>query len=170
MCSNRAIVDSLECYMDDLVECFEDFVKKSLLVISFGIGLIVAMLAYLLKTVCERPPIQNIVAENAVSAQNQIRNMERKNEQILGNNNNYSNYTNKNSNKLPQKNGQKETLPLPSGSRVVQTTIGVNTIPRIQTMPSYDEQVLRDIGFSSCSRSGCRRRIGNTEFPSRFVT
>lgn len=62
MCSNRAIVDSLECYMDDLVECFEDFVKKSLLVISFGIGLIVAMLAYLLKTVCERPPIQNIVA------------------------------------------------------------------------------------------------------------
>lgn len=68
MCSNRAIVDSLECYMDDLVECFEDFVKKSLLVISFGIGLIVAMLAYLLKTVCERPPIQNIVAGGITSS------------------------------------------------------------------------------------------------------
>lgn len=61
MCSNRAIVDSLECYMDDLVETFEDFVKKSLIVISFGIGAIVAMLVYLLKTVCERQHLYNVM-------------------------------------------------------------------------------------------------------------
>lgn len=59
MCSNRAVVESVECYMDDLVECFEDFVKKSLIIISFGIGVIVAMLLYLLKTVCDRQPLHN---------------------------------------------------------------------------------------------------------------
>lgn len=79
-----------------------------------------------------------------MSAQNQIRNMQRKNDQILENNNNHNN------SKSLEKDGR-QGHPLLNGNRVVQT-IGVNTIPRIQTMPSYDEQVLRDIGFSSCSR------------------
>ncbi|XP_050346094.1 uncharacterized protein LOC126770635 isoform X2 [Nymphalis io] len=151
----RAIVDTLECYMDDLVECFEDFVKKSLFVISFGIGLIIALLAYILKIVQDRPPTPHIIAEAAVNAQYEIRNMEQKNDQSNGL-----------FNKFSQKASQKDILN-PNESRV-QTTTAVNTIPRLQPMPSYDEQVLREIGFSSCSKSGCRRRFGNNnDIPSR---
>ncbi|XP_047529659.1 uncharacterized protein LOC125065855 isoform X2 [Vanessa atalanta] len=163
MCSNRAIADSLECCMDDLVECFEDFVKKSLFVISFGVCLIIAMLAYILKVVKERPPIQNIIADHAVtedaaSAQYEIRDMEQKDDQAL---------KNEFFSKFSQKDKQKDDILFPNES-YVQTTTAVNTIPRLQTMPSYDERVLREIGFSSCSKSGCKRRFGNNnDVPSR---
>lgn len=65
MCTNRALVDSLECYMDDLVESFEDFVKKSIIAISVTIGLLVAMIAYIFKMNNDRsqaPPLAGRIA------------------------------------------------------------------------------------------------------------
>ncbi|OWR51945.1 hypothetical protein KGM_205728 [Danaus plexippus plexippus] len=59
MCSQRAIVDNLECCIDDLVECFEDFIRKSLLIIFLGIGVVIGLLIYLLKMIAERSPITN---------------------------------------------------------------------------------------------------------------
>lgn len=54
MCSNETLVDQLECYVDDLVECFEDFVKKSLIVITIAVGAVIGLLVYVLKMVTER--------------------------------------------------------------------------------------------------------------------
>ncbi|XP_046960002.1 uncharacterized protein LOC124530059 [Vanessa cardui] len=159
MCSNRALADSLECCMDDLVECFEDFVKKSLFVISFGLCLIIAMLAYILKVVQERPPIQSIIAEDVANAQYDIRKMEQKDDETFLKDNFFSKYS--------EKDKQKDDILFPSES-YVQTSTAVNTNPRLQTMPSYDERVLREIGFSSCSKSGCKRRLSNnSDVPSR---
>ncbi|CAH2234997.1 jg18996 [Pararge aegeria aegeria] len=56
MSSNQAVADRVECYMDELVECFEDFVKKSLLVITVGIAVVVGMLLYMLKVLTDREP------------------------------------------------------------------------------------------------------------------
>lgn len=61
MCSS-ALVETIECYMDDVVECFEDFVKKSLCVFTVGIGALVAVIFYLLKSFHERSSIPTLPA------------------------------------------------------------------------------------------------------------
>lgn len=50
MCTN-----GLEDYIDELVECFEDFIRKSLLMISVTLGTIVLMVMYVLKLLSDRP-------------------------------------------------------------------------------------------------------------------
>lgn len=49
MCS-YAVAD----YMDDLVDCFESFIQKSLLAIIIALAVIVASVMYLLKILSER--------------------------------------------------------------------------------------------------------------------
>lgn len=44
--------------MDDLVDCFEDFVKKSLVIISVAVGALIVMMGYLLKVVTDRSQVQ----------------------------------------------------------------------------------------------------------------
>ncbi|CAH0579400.1 unnamed protein product [Chrysodeixis includens] len=50
MCTN-----ALEDYICELVECFEDYVKKSLLLVSVTLGTIVLMVMYVLKLLADRP-------------------------------------------------------------------------------------------------------------------
>lgn len=64
MSQNRALVDSLECYMEDLVESFEDFVKKSLILMFVGVGTMVMMLIYMLKVITDRTGTPNASAGN----------------------------------------------------------------------------------------------------------
>ncbi|XP_060802835.1 uncharacterized protein LOC132902306 [Amyelois transitella] len=54
MCTNEALVESLECYMDEILENFQDFVKKSLVLITVAIGSLVGILLYILKSVNHR--------------------------------------------------------------------------------------------------------------------
>ncbi|RVE51637.1 hypothetical protein evm_003769 [Chilo suppressalis] len=58
MCTNPRLVNSLECYMDDLVDCFEDFVTKSLVIVSLAIGAVIVMIGYVLKMLNDRNLIQ----------------------------------------------------------------------------------------------------------------
>ncbi|GBP46473.1 hypothetical protein EVAR_28052_1 [Eumeta japonica] len=45
MCSNQ-LIESVECYMDEIFDTFEEFLKKSLVVVSISIGTIVLLLIY----------------------------------------------------------------------------------------------------------------------------
>ncbi|KAJ0177338.1 hypothetical protein K1T71_007347 [Dendrolimus kikuchii] len=65
MCSHSGLLDSVECRMDDLVCSFEDFVKKSLVIVSVALGAVVLMLVYVLKIVTDRtarsgPEVANV--------------------------------------------------------------------------------------------------------------
>ncbi|CAB3224361.1 unnamed protein product [Arctia plantaginis] len=51
---NEAIFDCLEDYMDELIENFEDFAKKSLVLITAALGSIVLMAMYFLRKVTSR--------------------------------------------------------------------------------------------------------------------
>lgn len=51
---NEAIFDCLEDYMDELIENFEDFAKKSLVLIAAALGSIVLMAMYFLRQVTSR--------------------------------------------------------------------------------------------------------------------
>lgn len=54
---SEAIFDCLEDYMDELIENFEDFAKKSLVLIAAALGSIVLMAMYFLRQVtsCNHP-------------------------------------------------------------------------------------------------------------------
>lgn len=52
MCSN--LVENLECHMDDLVDSFETFIKKSLIILMVAVGAIIAMFVYALRVITER--------------------------------------------------------------------------------------------------------------------
>lgn len=53
MCTN-ALLDSLECYLEDIVDEFEDFIKKSFIAVSLGIASIVFLFLYALRSISER--------------------------------------------------------------------------------------------------------------------
>ncbi|XP_059047168.1 uncharacterized protein LOC131842608 isoform X2 [Achroia grisella] len=145
MCTNSALVDSLECYMDDLVDCFQDFIKKSLIVISIAIGTLVVMLMYVLKAITERLLITSNGTGNTPNVILQDSGLSLScNTNTPSNNLQYGN----------SRNLSKSNIDVRSYKDVYKKTsmpsTNTNTMPSVA---SYDEKVLKNIGFSNCSKS-----------------
>ncbi|XP_031765402.2 uncharacterized protein LOC116413001 isoform X1 [Galleria mellonella] len=145
MCTNRGLVDNLECYMDDLVDCFDDFIKKSLIIVSVAIGALVIMLVYVLKIVTERPQVAHTTTGNESNISLQNTGLS------------FSHNTDIRSNILQSakssKNSMKNNTEVHSPEQSCKRTTSANT----DTSPSessLDESVLRNMGFSNCSK-GC---------------
>ncbi|XP_045771435.1 uncharacterized protein LOC123871595 isoform X2 [Maniola jurtina] len=157
----------IECYMDELIDCFEDFVKKSLIVISVGIAAIVGLLLYLLKVVSYRPP-SNIITESAANDNNnnQTGSMgleETKNQKRL--------FNFKLLQKKSSRQGSNTSLSKGSSTKIVtdvNTVSGhINTSPLTKKL-SFDEKVLRDVGLTSCSKlHTCERTNSHSYIPCR---
>ncbi|XP_053607534.1 uncharacterized protein LOC128673605 [Plodia interpunctella] len=64
MSNNEAIVNCFESYLDDLVDSFQDFIQKSLLLITIGIGSLIGLLLYFIKS-CNR---ENLTGLNTLDA------------------------------------------------------------------------------------------------------
>lgn len=47
---------TLECFMDELIDCFEDFAKKSLFLLTLAVGAIGLMVYYALRILSVRVP------------------------------------------------------------------------------------------------------------------
>lgn len=47
--SSNAVADRIEFYMDELIDSFEDFVKKSLVLITLALASVVIMAMYVMK-------------------------------------------------------------------------------------------------------------------------
>ncbi|KAJ8728293.1 hypothetical protein PYW08_016678 [Mythimna loreyi] len=54
MCTEDRLLSQMESYLDEMVDCFEAFVKKSMLVVSVAVGTLVLMVMYVLKLMSER--------------------------------------------------------------------------------------------------------------------
>ncbi|KAJ2937868.1 hypothetical protein O0L34_g18690 [Tuta absoluta] len=54
MCSNPWLLESFECYMEDLIECFEGFVKKALFIITLAASIVIAIAIFFLKNIKDR--------------------------------------------------------------------------------------------------------------------
>ncbi|XP_039754584.1 uncharacterized protein LOC120629655 [Pararge aegeria] len=156
MSSNQAVADRVECYMDELVECFEDFVKKSLLVITVGIAVVVGMLLYMLKVLTDREPTSDTTPEFSSSAPNLSRNINTEDYQKRF-------YSRSNRNVSP---GSK----LSSRKSSCKITPAVNTTsnqPLTQNQSS-DEKVLNNIGLSSFTKlHACDSTNSNSFIPCR---
>ncbi|XP_028177735.1 uncharacterized protein LOC114365378 isoform X2 [Ostrinia furnacalis] len=173
MCTNSArLVNSLECYMDDLVDCFEDFVKKSLLIISVAVGALIVMLGYVLKIISERAQVP-LLGSPAVAQQidttrtscPQSCSSARTSQPDVQNDLQKSK-----SSTLPQKSTNSIAMPCFRKDCRKTMSAAANTGP-LSSTPSFDEKVLRNIGLSSCSKgeqctllkSVPRKNTGNSE-------
>ncbi|XP_004932528.1 uncharacterized protein LOC101745261 isoform X1 [Bombyx mori] len=152
MCSNETLVDQLECYVDDLVECFEDFVKKSLIVITIAVGAVIGLLVYVLKMVTER--------QEALSHASIVPALEDISRQ-RGNSSDPNNIPTKTSETVLHDYEAENTLNAEIDKNAKNSpdtsTKSANTLP-LPVIAGFDAKVLRDIGLSDCSKN-CKERI-----------
>lgn len=119
----NAVVESLECYMDEIIETFEYFVKKSLLLFSVGVCSVVVMLVYVLRMLTERRPAKHSKTLTEWPIDNE---------------------------KLYPLLSTREVTVQHIKPKVTCTS--ANTLVMKSIWPSYEEQVLRNIGFSNCHK------------------
>ncbi|KAL0841429.1 hypothetical protein ABMA28_015113 [Loxostege sticticalis] len=152
MSTNSArLINSLECYMDDLVDCFEDFVKKSLVIISVAVGALIVMMGYLLKVVTDRSQVQMMGPPPGVPHRTDaaINYMQSAPNSVGPSRSNVQDDLQKSrSSTLPQKN---TVMSFVKKDPTRTKSAAANTNP-VSSVPSFDERVLRNIGLSSCSK------------------
>ncbi|CAK1547326.1 unnamed protein product [Leptosia nina] len=140
MCSN-IIAD----YMDDLVDCFEGFIQKSLLAIIVALGIIVASVVYLLKVLSER------ALDNSMSFGGP-RTSSRSNQRST---------VSREGRAKSRVRELKESFAAHNDEKQISTALAHST-------PSSEENVIRLAGLSCCTKPCCKSKskFKNMEFPA----
>ncbi|CAG4990555.1 unnamed protein product [Colias eurytheme] len=150
MCSNRGLVDRIECCMEDIVECFEDYITKSLIALSVALGIIVASVVYLLKIVSERTLE---ISPSSASANSQYRRNDIRNTRSYRQAQGRRQLLVDGKQSKPRRDNVKENyLMIGKQDEQVSTTPGLKNV---RSIPSFDESVLREVGLSCCAKPCC---------------
>ncbi|KAG6450284.1 hypothetical protein O3G_MSEX006481 [Manduca sexta] len=128
MCTNVALVDRLECYMDELVGNFEDFVKKSLVIITIAVGGVIAVLIYALKVINDRQ-LESIPSRYSTQF-----------------------HATKSTSKTGKYSKNCKSIVLQTSKSIPKSDKFANTEP-ISRDPSNDETILSSVALSTCSKS-----------------
>ncbi|XP_072931533.1 uncharacterized protein [Epargyreus clarus] len=140
MCTNRALVNSLECYMDELVDCFEEFVKNSIIIISVAVAFLVAMIAYVLKMIADRSDPTYVAGGTYARV--------RRGDLQGGS----ATSLNRQKNRSQKQNPVKDNFVMFDAQDEKTSTTSASPV---SDQACSDEKILRDIGFTSCSRPDC---------------
>ncbi|XP_045515354.1 uncharacterized protein LOC123708605 [Pieris brassicae] len=119
-------------YMDELVDCFESFIQKSLLAIIIALAVIVASVMYLLKILSERT-LENS-ASFSLTRQHESRSSRGQRAT--------TNTSSRESRKTKKNNIQNDT----------------QQIVMAHSVPTYDDSELKMVGLSCCAKPCCKSK------------
>ncbi|KAJ8729960.1 hypothetical protein PYW07_016998 [Mythimna separata] len=144
------LLNQLESYMDDLVDCFEAFVKKSMLVVSVAVGSLVLMVMYVLKLISERATSRQFTEDMAIGIERFNSSCQVRPHQLVDTTPSSSSKNKK------KKSFISEYLPVGSTK-----TISMQVIPKTYSSfgPSSDESFMKetDLDIKSKSFDNCKQ-------------
>ncbi|XP_075973942.1 uncharacterized protein LOC142975133 [Anticarsia gemmatalis] len=165
MCTTEeCLADTLECYMDELVDSYDDFVKKSLWLISLALGSLVIMAIYMMKVLTNRSGdgsrgrtgavARGIMATSSSASRESVSTKEMM------------------SNKKKKK--VKRAYSVNSCTSLTCTSAQCGRGP---SRSSVEEKIIREIGFSTCSQTSiakrecekCNRSAHRIAIPSAYI-